>query len=184
MAVDGLSGTAKRKREAYKKLELAVIEAAPVEIERVAPNGNPDEGEFSWYDARLREAAVPGRAPVFGAVHIPVGTPVEIKTCRVRFPDEYATCGTRRGRWEIEQSNHRRLCAAGGVYLCAVREADAHGADAVVTLRFLPAVVMDALLESRWTNKNGNGGPSRQSTAQLPWSLLFDPVVVEGGDGT
>ena len=132
--------------------EEAACERWP--LERVSGNGD----EPDWFDARFTEDCEAGLAGIVAEA----GTPVEVKVCRLRYPDRF-------GRWWIKRANHERLLKADGEYVLAV-----HEKGDVLRQGILSAQTVDALIEGWWAA--GDGGQDADQFVQLPWSAVLDSV--------
>ena len=145
--------------------ERELIDALPIALEHV-----PD-ADAEHYDAVLEGALVSStHARLFGWLHIPRETVVELKTCQRWINDRGSGLDRRRGRWKIDRDAHRELVARDGVYLLAVLEG---GVDDVRAWVMLPAEELDPHLPS-WTS-NGES-ETREASKQVRWADVIRPA--------
>lgn len=124
------------------------------------------------YDARTTDLLVGGHdIRMLAVVAVAPDTPVEIKFTSARI-----NCG-KRGRWYIKRRAHEWLLANDGVYHLGIY--DPATGDPVAEL-VAPVAVVDTAINS-WITASGDR--SEQEYAQLAWSVLVDPSVIEGEAG-
>ncbi|ELY66367.1 MULTISPECIES: hypothetical protein [Natronococcus] len=120
-----------------------------------------------WYDLVATEPfSVAARS-------VDAGDPIECKSCWVRYESRQ-----RRGQWWISRANHERLVNASGWYILSVVAPDT---EYIVRMSLVAASVVDGLIDGTWWNC-GRGGQTVEQYKQLPWSTVFDPAEVPGGE--
>lgn len=162
----------KRARSYSEWSEEIVVDAVPIDLERVTDDETQD------YDARLvTEVDVSDEVLIIGQLRVEGTTPIEIKTCQVWIEATGSNGDRRRGRFKIFDHAHEQLCELGGAYLLVLLDDDEVVAHVLVT-----ASVLDLYLDDRWTN---NGYDShrqgREQIAQLNWAVVFDPEHIQEG---
>ncbi len=157
-------------KERGDRLETEAVDA----VEGLFPI--PDE-ICEWHDAITTRPLTFGSNPmlsVFGMVHVPAYTPVEIKFCLL-----WQSNGVHRtrGRWVVKRGAHRQLADHRGVYLLGVYDDDAEN----------PLLAWGATaarsLSDRLTWSNGHTERREEHMAKLGWTAVFDPDRLGGGDG-
>lgn len=159
----------RHSHEEIERRERALLEELPFEAEHVPDSVN------NAYDAELLEPFEGGGSAdlsLVGALRIPTGTPLELKTCQRWIDDSGSWNGRRRGTFRIQQGTHEELVEAGGWYCLLVMDVDE-----ILGGRLMDAEMLELCVTS-WTN---GGTKYRSPRAHLSWGSVMPTDAVGGG---
>lgn len=125
----------------------------------------PDSVAMHYDAVTTQEVTTSREVPIEGAVSIPAGTLVEIKSVAAAITES-----SRAGRYYYRRTQHEFLAENGGVYLLAVCVPNPDRE--VVARKIVTPGVLEEHLGS-WVDPDG-----RPDYAQLAWTNVFDPETV------